>query len=134
MEYAPAPAPAAGSWEATPMVGRLASLGPLAAAIRSGLQDLEPRLSECFDRPDRAGPVRTAADAAEGAVMGPTVLVLQLETRDGEVRVVDAPVATRGETDDGVVACAQRVLRGRTFPAPGARAGARHRVLHPLIQ
>jgi hypothetical protein len=116
------------------MVARLASLGALGIAVHGGLQDLQPRLSDCFDRPGRSGAVRTAADAAEGAVVGPTVLVLELETGTDEVRIVDAPVATRGETDDAVVGCAQQLLRGQAFGARGARAGTRHRVLHPLIQ
>jgi hypothetical protein len=135
MEYAPAPPPPPeGSWEAVPAVARLSALGPLGRAVHGGLQDLQPRVSECFDRPAPARELLVGPGASDGAGSGATVLALELETGDGEVRIVDAPVSTRGDLDAGVVACAQQVLRGQVFPAPGARPGTRHRVLHPLIQ
>ncbi|HET9554709.1 MAG TPA: hypothetical protein VFP50_17210, partial [Anaeromyxobacteraceae bacterium] len=133
----PPPAPPKGSWEAVPLSPRPAALGPLGAAVGRELNELAPQLSACFDeevqaRHGTAG-VTAVRDAAPQADQGTTVLVLELEAQAGAVRIVDAPVETRGGASDGLIACAQRVLRGKVFDAPGARPGARHRMLHPLL-
>ncbi|HSB21073.1 MAG TPA: hypothetical protein VLD85_13770, partial [Anaeromyxobacteraceae bacterium] len=135
MAYAPAaPPPPANSWEAVRPVARLAALGPVGVAVHGRLQELQPALSECFDRPAAARGVRSAPGAGEGAEgAGPTVLMLELEEGPDRVRIAGAPVATRGDAPEGVVACAQHVLEGETVPVPGARGGARHRVPHALI-
>ncbi len=134
-EAPPAPPPA-GSWEAVPLSPRPAGLGPMGAALGRELNDLQPALSACFDEEVQArhgaAPVTRTAEAAPDDV-GVTVLVLELEAGGGTVRVVDAPVESRGGASDGLIACAQRVLRGKVFEAPvGPRQGGRHRVLFPL--
>jgi hypothetical protein len=50
------------------------------------------------------------------------------------VVIVDAPVETRGNASDGLIACAQQVLRGAVVDAPTAKSGERYRVRYPLIQ
>jgi hypothetical protein len=134
---APPPAPPAGSWEAVPLSPRASALGPLGAAVGRELNELQPQLAACFDeevqaRHGAAG-VTAVRDLAPQADQGTTVLVLELETQAGAVRIADAPVEARGGASDGLLACAQRVLRGKVFDAPGAHAGARHRLLHPLL-
>jgi hypothetical protein len=66
--------------------------------------------------------------------VGSTILVLQIETLDDEARIVDAPVETMGGASDGLVACAQQVLRGHTVQVAGVKAGKRYRVPHILSQ
>jgi hypothetical protein len=134
----PRPQPPEGSWEAVPQVARASHLGPLGGAVGRALNGLQPLLSACFDEVTQARhgqtPYTTTQDAQPLEDYGTTILVLQLETGQGEVRIVDAPVETRGGASDGLIACAQRVLRGRSFQVPGARPGARHRLLFTLTQ
>jgi hypothetical protein len=130
--YAPLPPkPPPGSWEAVTPVARPASLGPLGAAIGRNLNELQPRIAACFESAGPQGEVTTTADA-NSADHGVTVLVLHVETLAGKARIVDAPVETFGATPQGVVACAQRALRGRVIPAPQTEAGARHKILYTL--
>jgi hypothetical protein len=135
---APRYEPPRGSWEAVPVVARPSALGPLGGAIGRGLNELQPKLAACFDedtqaRFGREGYTR-ARDAETMDEQGTTVLVLQIETGRDEAHVVDAPVETRGRASDGLIACAQRVLRGQQFSAPGVKvaAGQRFRMLHSL--
>ena len=58
----------------------------------------------------------------------PAVLMLEIESLDGEVRIVDAPVRTRGDASDALVACAQGALRNQVIRAPEARPGDLHRM------
>jgi hypothetical protein len=58
----------------------------------------------------------------------PAILMLKLETLDGKVRIVDAPIHTKGDASDALVACAQGVLRNQTIPAPAARPGSRNQL------
>jgi hypothetical protein len=65
------------------------------------------------------------------------VVVLQLEVgAEGRVRVVGAPVETRGAAEDGLLACFQEQVQGLELPGSGT-PGARYRVrytLAPMIQ
>ena len=134
----PAPAVREGTWEAVAPVARPASLGPVGAAIGRELNELHPRLSACFDEDTAARhgtqPVTAVQDAAPTPDMGTTVLMLQVESSGGTARIVDAPVETRGGASDGVIACAQRLLRGTTMEVPVEKAGTRHRILYTLLQ
>lgn len=134
----PPPRPAEGSWEAVPPVARPSDLGPVGGAIGRALNELQPRLSACFDEATQSGSAPHAATAVRDAATledhGTTVLMLQVETVRGAARIVDAPVATYGGASDAVVSCAQRVLRGHLVPAPQAQPGSRHRLLFSLLQ
>lgn len=138
MVYAPLPPPPPkGSWEAVKPVARVTGLGPAGISLRQGLDSLQGELAACFDevaqsRHGQAG--YTAAQEDTGAVdqAGSAVLMLQVESLEGKLRIVDAPVESRGDASDGLLSCAQSVLRGRTFPAPRARPGERHRVTFVL--
>jgi hypothetical protein len=133
---APPPPPPKGSWEAVPVAARAGALGPLGAAVGRELNDLQPELSACFDEEAQARhgtqPVSEARDVATQDDAGSPVLLLQLEAAAGRVRIVDAPVEARGGASDGLIACAQRILRGKVFEAPTARQGGRHRLLLTL--
>jgi hypothetical protein len=59
-------------------------------------------------------------------------LTLQLETLEGEVRIADVRAQDNGALDDPFVACAQRQLRGTSFPVPAARPGGRFPVAWPV--
>lgn len=136
VERDPAPAPPPrGSWEAVPVAARAGALGPLGAAVGQELNELQPALAACFDEVSQAShglqPVAAVRDAAPQDDAGLPVLMLQLEAGGSQVRIVDALVEARGGAGDGLLACAQRVLRGRTFPAPPGQAG-RHRLLLTL--
>jgi hypothetical protein len=135
--YGPGPPkPPEGSWEAVPLAARPAAAGPQGAALGRELNELQPRLSACFDEDAQARhgqeKFTTVRDAAPMEDNGATILVLEVEELSGQLRIVDAPVETRGAASDGLIACAQRVLRGHTVAAPGSAAGKRHRALFPL--
>jgi hypothetical protein len=133
VEYAPLPPkPPAGSWEAVTPVPRPAALGPIGAAIGRDLNELQPRIAACFEAGASHGDASTMVDPNGAEDRGVTVLVLHVETLAGRARIVDAPVETFGSTSQGVVACAQRVLRGRVVTAPQAQPGARHKILFTL--
>lgn len=131
---APPPKPAAGSWEAVPIASRAAALGKGGAALGRELNDLQPELGGCFDEDVQArhgtSTVSAVRDASPQADVGATVLVLELESLHHAMRIVDAPVETRGAASDGLLACIQSKLRGRVIQAPGARAGERHRLMY----
>ncbi|MBK9516134.1 MAG: hypothetical protein IPO09_02050 [Anaeromyxobacter sp.] len=137
-EVTPAPPPPPkGSWEAVPVSSlRNRSLGSLGASVQAELNELHEPLARCFDEETEArhgaGAVAVIKDAQPPDEGGATSLVLQLETRSGEVLVVDAPVETRGSAGDGTLACAQRLLRGKVLQVPGATPGERHRVRYSL--
>lgn len=141
VERPPVPAPQGpppkDSWEAVPVTGRARSLGRMGGAIAARLTDLRDDLSRCFTYEAQAqlgsGQVTEVRDAAPLDDHGGIVLMLQLEGQAGGLRVVDAPVETRGPAGDELLACAQRTLRGRVLAVPGAVPGQRIRLLHPLI-
>jgi hypothetical protein len=137
IEYGPAPSkPPEGSWEAVAPVARAGSLGPVGVAIAQDLAELKPNLDECFSAASQARNAGQAVTAVKDEVVaednGATTLMLQVEGSAGELRIVDAPVEMRGSASDGLIACAQRVLRGRVIPSGAARAGTRFRIPFPL--
>jgi hypothetical protein len=99
---------------------------PFAPVVRA----LATPVAPCFDEETQArfGPrPHSSLSDASGAAPGPATLMLQMEAVEGGLRIVDAPVASLGAASDGLVACAQQALRGRTVPLsqaqyePGAR-------------
>jgi hypothetical protein len=136
--YGPAaPEPPPGSWEAVAPVARPSSMGPAGGALGRGLNEIRDQISACFDEYAQARhgqeKLTQTQDYQPMPDYGTTVLMLEVETLNGRVRIHDAPVETRGGASDGLIACAQRVLRGQVFEAPGVPGGERHRVLHPLL-
>lgn len=126
----PPPPPPPGSWEAVPIVA------PRRGAAGLDVEALQPRLSECFLPAVAArsgGRVVAVKDAAPLQDEAATVLVLEVEVVRGVLRVVDAPVESRGTATDGTIACAQAVLRGQSAPAAGLAPG-RHRVRFALSE
>ena len=139
VEYGPPPTrPPPDSWEAVQPVARLSALGPVGAAVGRELAELQPQLSACFDEVFQARhgqqPYTSTRDEARLEDAGTTVLVLQLEMSQGEVRIVDAPVETHGSASDGLIACAQKVLRGHVVKDPAATTGRRARVMFSLME
>jgi hypothetical protein len=134
----PRPEPPRDSWEAVPPAARPGDLGPVGAALGRGLNELQDKVSGCYDEVVQARygqrQFTTVRDYAPLDDTGTTVLMLEVETQHGSVRIVDAPVETRGGASDGLIACAQQALRGQVVPAPQAVPGSRHRVRYPLRQ
>jgi hypothetical protein len=134
---APPDVPPPGSWEAVPPAARVAAMGEVGPYLGRELNELQPRLSACFDEDSQARhgttPITATQDQAPMDDHGTTVLMLEVETQAGRARIVDAPVETLGRASDGLVACAQRILRGHTFPVPGVTPGKRYRGLHTLL-
>jgi hypothetical protein len=132
----PPPRPPPGSWEAIAPVARPAVLGTVGGAIGRELNELQPRIARCFDEDVQARhgtqPVSAVPGGVRAAAQGATVLMLEVETGSGEARIVDAPVEARGTASDGLIACAQAVLRGAAVRAPGVQPGARHRIRYAL--
>jgi len=132
-----APPPPRGSWEAVPITSRAKALGRLGGLIQAKLNDLQDDLRTCFTAEAQArhggGAISTVRDAAPMDDTGTLVLVLQLEGQPGAIRIVDAPVETRGPAGDQLIACAQDFLRGRVLEVPGAAPGAKYRLLFPLM-
>jgi len=135
--YEPGPAPPPeDSWEAIPLATRPAKLGRIGPAVANELNELQPRLALCFDEETQARhgqlPVSRALDGTTRGE-GPTaVLHLNLEVQPGEIRIVDAPVGSQGQVSDGLVACAQRILRGHVLRTPAAKEPAHFRLIFPL--
>lgn len=132
----PPPPPPRDSWEAVPITARAKSLGRMGGLVAARLNELRDELTTCFTYEAQAqrgsGPVSTVRDAAPMDDTGSIVLVLQLEGQQGGLRIVDAPVETRGPAGDELLACAQSVLRGKVLEVPGATPGAKYRLLHTL--
>jgi hypothetical protein len=126
------------SWNAAKQVAQLSALGPVGVAVWRDLFNLKPQLAACSDeesRTRRGGQRQAAADPeSRPEETGATVLVLLLETHQGEVRIVDAPMENRGAASDAAITCAQRILRGRIVPVPEAYEGEKVRVTYPLPQ
>jgi hypothetical protein len=128
--------PPEGSWEAIPPAARAGALGPVGVDVGRDLIVLQEQLSACFNpevasQTGRAAPTRTA-DPESQQDLAETILVLELEAGPGTVRIVDAPLESHGSADDMTIACAQRLLRGRTIPSQAARPGGRYRLLQQL--
>lgn len=125
------------SWEAVEPTARASELGPVGAAIGRELNELHNRIAACFDEDVQARhglqPVSAVKDFASVEDNGTTILMLEIETSQGRARIVDAPVETRGNASDGLIACAQRVLRGHLVVAPTAVGGSRHRLMYTLL-
>jgi hypothetical protein len=104
--------PEQGAWE---------QIRPLTKPIAPLVRALASPVAPCFDEETQArfGPrPHSSLSDATGADPGTATLMLQMEAVEGGLRIIDAPVASLGASSDGLVACAQQVLRGRTVPLP----------------
>jgi len=88
------------------------ALRALGAQLTAELHTLRPRLEACAGR-----------DAMPRSVR------LDVETGDGEARIVGAPAPGEGSEFHR---CAEQTLRGRTVPSPGVKAGRRTSMVVPL--
>jgi hypothetical protein len=120
------------------VTARSRSLGRVGGLIQVRLNELQDELRGCFTAEGQArhggGAITTNQDGASMDDAGNLVLILQLEGQPGGVRVVDAPLESRGPAGDELIACAQGFLRGRTLDVPGAQPGARYRLLFPVVR
>ncbi|HQR30672.1 MAG TPA: hypothetical protein PLL32_09685 [Anaeromyxobacteraceae bacterium] len=132
----PRPVAEKGTWESVPPSARANALGNIGGGVGRELNELHPEIEACFDETTQARFGRQAVsrtqDYAPMDDTGTTILLLHLETQHEGVRIVDAPVEVQGSASDGLIACAQQVLRGRVLQVPGATPGAKHRLVYPL--
>ncbi len=135
-----APPPQPDSWEAVDPVASAEDLGPIGPAFAAALGESFAKLGQCFEEVTAARYAASGAapsvskDSVGSEMRGPPVLMLEFETMSDAVRIVDAPVGTRGTVGDGVILCAQSVLRGMRIGIPGARPGERYRMRYTLVQ
>ena len=86
-------------------------------------------MARCSEEAPAAGSGSPSAGGGlRTGMRGRTVLTLDVETLDGQLRIVDAALASPAAAGDWRVACAQRKLRGQLIPAPPAKAGSRMKV------
>lgn len=108
------PPPEPGSWDATPIAARGRALGRAGVDLEQGLLEYQDALSRCFvagaRSADEASPVQEVAHPAVDDT-GSTVVVLHVEARGGELRVVDAPVEIRAGASATTLGCVQATLR-----------------------
>ena len=131
------PPPPKGSWDEVAVTTRPATGGPVAVAIAGEIRNMAPSVTPCFDEMAQAryGQVQPSeVQYAPSEDTGTTMLVLQIQTLDGEAQIVDAPVEARGGASDGLLACAQAALRGHKLSVPGAKPGQRFRMRYVLAQ
>jgi hypothetical protein len=131
------PEPPKGSWEGVAVTTRPAAMGPVAVAIAGELRSMAPAVAPCFDEMAQARfgkREHSEVQYAPSEDTGTTMLVLQIQTGEGEAEIVDAPVEARGGASDGLLACAQAALRGHKLSVPGAKPGERFRMRYMLAQ
>jgi hypothetical protein len=117
------------AWSDVPVATRVTELGPaLARPVADGLADLRPKLARCVAVDHQR---RELAPTPVAAPPAPAELVLSLAARAGAVHVEAIEVRSPGASP-GLVDCAQRLLAGAAFPAPGAVPGRRYRLAHTL--
>lgn len=133
----PPPKPEAGTWAAVRLATRAAGLGASGAAVSEYLADLQSQITDCFDEETQSRHGRSAVSRAptdqEDSHEGPTVLTLHLESGAGGVRIIDAPCTLQGPASDGLIACAQGVLRGKFIPVDGVTKPGRSRLVFPVV-
>jgi hypothetical protein len=97
-----------------------------AAAITARLDELKPRLSQCYEGAERAAanPAAGSPGTASDRPVSP-VFMVELESAGEHYRVVDADVDSRGGAEDGVLECMRTVLVGATISIPGAENAER---------
>lgn len=123
-------APALTPWVQVPVAVKLSDLGPLAAAVNAGLEEARQDMAPCF-RAEAAAPAEAPA-TADDPPTGPAVLVLQLESREKGLDLVDTEVESRGTSSRQLIACCRKALKGWSFAAEKAAAGKRYRLKYLL--
>jgi hypothetical protein len=117
-------------WDTVPVLGR--SRTGLGRSLEAMVADLGPEVATCFDpavhsryAPRGFTPYRGQDGTGDVDQAG---LMLELEAGAEGLRIVGAPVESRGRLDDDTLACAQHLVQGRTLPVAGAATGARFKV------
>jgi hypothetical protein len=98
----------------------------LTGQLTAALSPFREQLARCPGRHSQAGFGGGTADAP-GLEEQP-LLLLDVETFDGKVRIVDSSLAFPGSASGAFAACAQQLLRGQLVAAPAAVAGDHTRI------
>lgn len=97
------------------------------AAQRKLIESVQRQIASRGDGESIQDPV-PVGEGQEGGGEYPTILMLEVETFDSQVKIVDAALAMRGSASDAFLACAQQVLRGQILFAPAAASGDHLRI------
>jgi hypothetical protein len=140
------PAPSATTVAAVTSGDRAQAIGPALPSISTFSADDPPRARGAMGRilrrrvTERLSEFRprlaSCPDSREGRLgRAPSVLILELLARDGEMEVVGVPREKHGWATESFLACARDVLRGRMVPVDGAKSGTRmHLAFHLGMQ
>lgn len=129
------PPPVAGSWDATPIVGRARALGRIGMELDERLTEMQPVFAECYTKAQQARYADHAPEVMENTTAddpGSPLFVLQLEATVGAVRVVDAPLELHSGASNATIACLQDKLRGARFSVQGEPPARRFRLRYPI--
>jgi hypothetical protein len=127
-------APALPEWKDVRVSARFADLGPaLARDVYDGLARAREAMAGCFADAAREDAQRPAGARPQTDEMGPPILTLQLESGQGELVIVAAPLQELGSGSMKLVDCCEAVLRGYRIPARNAVPGKRYRLQHALM-
>jgi hypothetical protein len=121
----PAPPPARAS--APPALSPDEQRDAVRQEVFSGLGALRAQVARCAEEPAEA---RRGSGGPRGPRTGPrgrVVLTLDIETLEGQARILDARPSPGGG-DDWRVGCARDALRGQVIAAPHAVAGVRFEI------
>jgi hypothetical protein len=102
--------------------------------LSAGLGKLRISVAACSEV-DRGPASPGTAPGWRGPRAGPrgrVVLTLEIETREGELRVVEARLPPGNEAADRRLTCVLDVLRGQVVSAPSAVPGKRMEVPFPV--
>jgi hypothetical protein len=118
----------------------------LTSELGAGLSDLKSQLEKCPDQHIHRGgegsatlDLATMMEIAQRQIAGgedmesatprlPTILMLEVETSNSQVKIVDAAPAMPGWASDAFMACARQVLCGQIITVPDAPPGEHLRI------
>ena len=105
----------------TPMANRATQKAVRRALLAASVQS---RLSRCT----KVGGFGGTSEVSRVPPPAPASLLLEIEARGGELRVVDAKVREWGGASPAMLSCARDVLRSQVIPAPKARVSGGERM------
>jgi len=118
----------------------------LRSELGEGLSDLKSQLEKCPDQHIHRGgegsatpDLATMMEIVQRQLAGgedkesapprpPTILMLEVETSNSQVKIVDAALAMPGSASDAFMACARQVLWGQIITVPAASPGEHLRI------
>jgi hypothetical protein len=144
----PSPAIAAAPSSATPSPASGSSLTPLVELVparpvppgpqlhRAGPAALPPpvhRARKNFRLEVQDGLAALQEDVARRCSASDTSFVLEVESVDGGIKILDATLDSQGNASDKAVSCAQKALRGHFIESPSAEPGRHWKLSFAIV-